>query len=243
MRFVRLALFLPALLLLAFSTPSASRALTGRALSGLSAKINDVLSITNGVSSYTAWNLGAYGLSQQAFELAEKGFRVLQERHLLRKTSLLTVVDYSQPSTRKRLYVIDMQRGKLLFHTLVAHGRNSGYNYASSFSNEESSLKSSLGFFITQGTYTGANGYSLKLKGCETGINDHAMERAIVVHGADYVSDDFIRSNGYLGRSYGCPAIPVKVHEQLINKIKNGSCMFLFYPEKTYLAQSKILDK
>lgn len=242
MRFARSVLFLPALLLSAYTTPSASRLLTGKGFGGISSSTG-YKPFTNKSASYSLWNLQAFGLSEEAFTLAEKGFHFLEARGLLHKTNLLTIVDYSQASTKKRLYVLDMKTGRVLLQSLVAHGRNSGYKYASSFSNEESSFKSSLGFFVTGGAYTGANGYSLKLKGCERGINDKATERAIVVHGADYVSDDFVRSNGYLGRSYGCPAVPLKLHKKLIDLIKNGSCMFLYYPSDSYQRQSKILSK
>ena len=191
---------------------------------------------------YAAWNLNAAGLSQQAFTEAMKGFTYLQEKKLLSNTNVLTIVDYSKPSSQKRLYVLDMNEGKILFNTLVAHGRNSGLEYAKDFSNAGESHKTSLGFFITLNTYTGNNGYSLKLQGCEKGINDKAMARAIVVHGAGYADENFLHSNGYLGRSYGCPAIPEKVSKQIIDTIKNGSCMFLYHPTKKYITASKILN-
>lgn len=191
---------------------------------------------------YTSWNLNAAGLSKEAFDCAMKGYSKLLETNRLQKTSVITIVDYSLPSTQKRLYVLDMADGKLLFHSLAAHGRNSGLLYASDFSNQPSSLKTSLGFFITAGTYMGNNGYSLKLNGCEKGINDKAMERAIVMHGADYVNEGFIRENGYLGRSHGCPAIPENISKKLIDVIKGGSCVFLYHPERAYISHSKILN-
>jgi L,D-transpeptidase catalytic domain len=191
---------------------------------------------------YASWNLTAAGLSKEAFECAVKGYERLQQKNLLKKTTVLTIVDYSLPSTQKRLYVLDMAGGKILFHSLAAHGRNSGLLYASDFSNTPSSLKTSLGFFVTAGTYYGGNGYSLKLKGCEKGINDNAMERAIVMHGAPYVNEQFIQQNGYLGRSHGCPALPENISKKLIDIIKDGSCVFLYHPEKKYTAHSKILN-
>ena len=196
----------------------------------------------SGPDEYTAWNLKASGLSQNAFEQAVKGYHFFLRSHLLHKSNLLTIIDYSKPSSQKRLYVLNMSSGKVIFNTLVAHGRNSGYNYATEFSNEEESHMSSLGFYITMGTYTGANGYSLKLKGCEKGINDKALDRAIVFHGADYVSESFINNHGCLGRSYGCPAVPLSMHKKIIDKIKNGTCMFLYNPTKKYINRSKILD-
>jgi hypothetical protein len=195
-----------------------------------------------GEDYYAAWNLTAAGLSQDAFNDAMKGYNYLKEKRQLNNTDVMTIVDYSKPSSQKRLYVLDMNNGKILFNTLVAHGRNSGLEYANDFSNAESSHKTSLGFFITMNTYTGGNGYSLKLQGCEKGINDKALERAIVVHGAEYADERYVQHNGYLGRSYGCPAIPEKVSKKIIDAIKNGSCMFLYHPTKKYTAHSKILN-
>lgn len=191
---------------------------------------------------YEEWALESAGLSKDAFEKAYKGFMVLQAKNQLNNCSLLTIVDYSLSSVQKRLFVLEMTTGKLLFNTLVAHGRRSGLERATDFSNAGESHKSSLGFFITQGTYKGSNGYSLKLRGCENGINSNALNRAIVMHGADYVSERFIRQNGYLGRSYGCPAVPLEQTKKIIDAIKNGSCMFLYYPSKKYFSRSTILN-
>lgn len=191
---------------------------------------------------YTSWNLTAAGLSKEAFDCALKGYEQLLQKNMLQKTTVLTIVDYSLPSTQKRLYVVDMADGKVLFHSLAAHGRNSGLVYANDFSNKPSSFKTSLGFFVTGSTYIGNNGYSLKLNGCEKGINDKAMERAIVMHGADYVNENFIQQNGYLGRSHGCPALPGNISKKVIDVIKGGSCVFLYHPEKKYITHSKILN-
>lgn len=201
-----------------------------------------VVASTVNTDCYNAWNLTAAGLSKNAFEYAVKGYQQLLAKNKLQKTNIITIVDYSLPSTQKRLYVLDMAEGKILFHSLAAHGRNSGLVYASDFSNKPSSFKTSLGFFITGNTYMGGNGYSLKLNGCEKGINDKAMERAIVMHGADYVNENFIQQNGYLGRSHGCPAIPENISKKLIDVIKNGSCVFLYNPTKNYITHSKILN-
>ncbi|MGG9964271.1 murein L,D-transpeptidase catalytic domain family protein [Ferruginibacter sp. SUN106] len=198
--------------------------------------------VTPAADYYAAWNLNAAGISQEAFSEAMKGYTYLQEKKLLNNTNVLTIVDYSKPSSQKRLFVLDMTEGKILFNTLVAHGRNSGLEYATNFSNAEESHKTSLGFFITMNTYTGNNGYSLKLQGCEKGINDKALERAIVVHGAEYADENFLHNNGYLGRSYGCPAVPEKLSKKIIDTIKNGSCMFLYHPTKKYSTASKILN-
>jgi L,D-transpeptidase catalytic domain len=238
MRLIRNAMaVLPALLLMS----NTSSPLIGNAITVKVANSSSVV-ITPAADNYTAWNLNAAGISQQAFTEAMKGYIYLQEKKLLNNTNVLTIVDYSKPSSQKRLFVLDMNAGKILFNTLVAHGRNSGLEYATDFSNAESSHKTSLGFFITMNTYNGGNGYSLKLQGCERGINDKALERAIVVHGADYADENFLHSNGYLGRSYGCPAVPEKVSKKIIDAIKNGSCMFLYHPTKKYSTASKILN-
>ena len=141
---------------------------------------------------------------------------------------ILTLIDFSKPSTEERLFRIDVENRKLPFQTFVAHGKNSGVNIATQFSNRSGSLKSSLGFFITAETYYGKHGYSLRLDGMEKGINDNARKRAIVVHGAKYVSDDFIRKYNRLGRSWGCPAVSDDLSKEIIDLIKDGSCLFIY---------------
>ncbi len=167
------------------------------------------------------------GLSREAFDNAKKGWEKLSGEGKLHNQSVIAIVDFSQPSTKKRLYVLDMENYKVLFNTLVAHGRNSGKEWAKYFSNKLSSYKSSPGFYITGQTYSGSNGYSLKLSGIENGINDKAMQRAIVMHGADYVNESFIASRGYIGRSQGCPAVPLKEAKSIINTLKMGP-VFIF---------------
>jgi L,D-transpeptidase catalytic domain len=194
------------------------------------------------LDAYAEWDFSAAGLSKDVFYSAIKGYNYLLQKNLIKNTDVLTIVDYSKSSSQKRLYVLDMNSGKILFNTLAAHGKNSGMDYASDFSNEESSNKTSLGFFITSNTYIGNNGYSLRLQGCEKGINDRAMERAIVMHGAGYVNENFVQNNGYLGRSHGCPAIPQQISKSIIDVIKNGSCLFLYHPTKKYTTASKILN-
>lgn len=198
--------------------------------------------VLNAAELFTAWNLAASGLSLAAFEMAQQGFTRLDAKHVLPKNNLLTIIDYSMPSSQKRLFVLDMVSGVVLFNSLVAHGRKSGHNYATEFSNNPASNKTSLGFYITLNTYNGGNGYSLKLKGCESGINDKAYRRAIVLHGADYVSEKFIQKNGCLGRSYGCPAVPQALNKKIIDIIKDGTCMFLYHSSKKYSNTSKILN-
>ena len=238
MRSIRNAMaFLPILLLMA----NTSSSLLGNTTTVKQANI-DVPSITPTADHYAAWNLSAVGICEAAFKEAIKGYNYLVGKKLLNNTSVLTLIDYSKSSSQKRLFVLDMIDGKILFNTLVAHGRNSGLEYASKFSNSGESHKSSLGFFITRNTYFGNNGYSLKLQGCEKGINDKALARAIVMHGAEYADESYLNSNGFLGRSYGCPAVPEKMSKQIIDVIKDGSCMFLYYPAKKYCKASKILN-
>lgn len=196
---------------------------------------------TIAVDAYAAMSLDKKGLSKQAFELAIKGYNNLLRRRLIRHKNIITVVDFSKPSSEKRFYVIDLKKNKVMFQSLVAHGRNSGLEYATSFSNDNDSHKSSLGFYVTMGTYTGECGYALKLKGYDKGFNDHAYDRAIVVHGSQYVTEEFLHSNGFLGRSFGCPALPEKISKKIIDVIKNGSCVFVYHPTQKYLSNSPVL--
>ncbi|HUS01166.1 MAG TPA: murein L,D-transpeptidase catalytic domain family protein [Chitinophagaceae bacterium] len=190
---------------------------------------------------YAEMGLEKTGLSREVFDLALKGYNNLLKKRLVRNKNILTVIDFSKPSNQKRLYVIDLKRKKVLLQSLVAHGRNSGLEYASNFSNEIDSHKSSLGFYITLNTYSGDHGYALKLKGCEKGFNNKAYDRAIVIHGSEYVTEQFLKSNGFLGRSFGCPALPEKINKKVIDVIKNGSCLFLYHPTKKYLLTSPVL--
>jgi L,D-transpeptidase catalytic domain len=169
------------------------------------------------------------GLSRSAFTMAYSGYEQLLKKGTISKSKIITVIDFTKSSTQKRLFILDVVTGKLLLSCLVAHGKNSGQEYATSFSNENESNKSSLGFYTTGNTYIGEHGYSLKLMGCERGINDAAYQRAIVLHGASYVSSDIIKAQGFLGRSFGCPAVPENVCKKIIEIIKNGSCLFIYH--------------
>jgi hypothetical protein len=191
---------------------------------------------------YDSIQLNKYGLDKYILQLAMKGFDKMMRRGTLNKDSILSIVDFSKSSREKRFFVIDLKNRELLFNTLVAHGRNSGMDYARWFSNMPSSNKSSLGFYITQNTYTGENGFSLRLQGIERGINDKAFRRRIVMHGADYAEEDYISSRGHLGRSFGCPAIPMEEHREIIEAIKDGTCLFIYSPNKKYLRYSKVLN-
>jgi hypothetical protein len=153
----------------------------------------------------------------------------------------LGVIDYSRPSTEPRLWVFDLERARLLFQELVAHGRNSGDNYARDFSNADGSLASSLGLFRTLDPYDGHNGYSLRMEGLEPGVNDHALERAIVIHGASYVSWSTARREGRIGRSWGCPAVSVKAAPRVIDALKGGQYLFAYYPDPHWLESSPYL--
>jgi hypothetical protein len=153
----------------------------------------------------------------------------------------LAVIDYSLPSTTPRLWVFDLPKRSLLFRELVAHGRNSGENLATHFSNESQSLASSIGLYSTREPYTGRNGYSLRMDGLEPGFNDRAFERDVVIHGADYVSDAFARENGRLGRSHGCPAVGSAVARPLIDTLKDGQLLFIYYPDAQWLKSSTFI--
>jgi hypothetical protein len=192
---------------------------------------------------YDSLKLGSLGLGRQVYDYALKGFNFMKEMGTLANDQVISIVDFSKPSYHKRLFVLDLKNCKLLFNTYVAHGRNSGEAFANRFSNKPESFQSSLGFYETLGTYNGGNGYSLRLQGMERGINDNANKRDIVIHGADYVNEKLIRTRGYIGRSFGCPAIPQKLHRPIIDKIKNGTCLFIFSPDKKYLDNSGILNR
>ena len=192
-------------------------------------------------SVYDSLQLQLRGMSQQAFDYARKGMEALLLEGKLLNDSILSIIDFSLPSSQKRLFVINLKQYKILFNTLVAHGRNSGRGHAEHFSNKEESFMSSPGFYVTGTTYDGKNGYSLKLIGLEPGINDHAYDRGIVVHGADYVNQEYVNAQGFIGRSQGCPAIPVQITRPLINTIRNQSCFFIYHPG--YVKMSPLLKR
>ncbi|HCM35109.1 murein L,D-transpeptidase catalytic domain family protein [Chryseobacterium sp.] len=181
-------------------------------------------------------------LNYEVFSKALTGFENLKKAGLLTKDShLLTICDFSMSSNMKRLWVIDLDDKKVVFNSLVAHGKNTGEEFATNFSNTESSRQSSMGFYITDATYQGDNGYSLKLLGMDKGFNDAAYRRAIVMHGADYVSDEFAATHKRIGRSWGCPAIPRELTQSMINTIKGRNLLFIYYPDQNYLSSSEWL--
>ena len=158
------------------------------------------------------------------------------------KKPVLALIDYSKPSTERRLWIVDMETRTVLFHELVAHGRGTGENLAVTFGNDDGSHRTSLGVFVTAETYEGKHGYSLRLDGLDTGLNDRARERAIVLHGADYVSDAFAKKYGRLGRSHGCPALDLAVSRQIIDTLKDGAVLIAWHDQGDLPALSALLD-
>lgn len=180
-------------------------------------------------------------ISEDAMKQALSGYAELNNMGKILKKDIITVIDFSKPSTAERLFVINLKTKKIIEKSLCAHGKNSGENFASKFSNTAESNESSLGFYIASETYNGKHGYSLKLDGQEAGFNDKARERGVVMHAADYVSKAFIQATGRLGRSQGCPAVPTDQYEKIISLIKGGSCLFIYHPDKYYSSHSPIL--
>ncbi len=173
-------------------------------------------------------------LALQAVEVAEK--------QGLGNGQVVAIIDFSLPSTKRRLWVLDLEHKQVLFHELVAHGKGSGENFATAFSNQPGSFQSSLGLYVTESPYEGEHGYSLRLRGLEQGINDQAEARAIVIHGAWYVSQNMIEQQKRLGRSLGCPAVEPAVVKPLIDTLKNGRLLFAYYPDRQWLSTSKFLS-
>lgn len=240
-------LFISSLLVGLFSFPFAfAKSVEKRAIqlkNTVSNSITDFIpSLPSAVSVYDSLKLNLSGLNRKAFELAQTGFEKLREQGVILNDNIISIVDFSLPSTEKRLYVVDLKNYQVLYKTYVAHGRNSGTVMANSFSNQSSSFKSSLGFYKTLDTYNGKHGYSLRLQGLERGVNDKAYERAIVMHGADYVNPAYIPKLGYIGRSLGCPAVMNREATPIINTIKNGTCLFIYHPNSAYQSQSSILS-
>jgi hypothetical protein len=191
---------------------------------------------------YDAMDLEDAGLSREAFEYAWTGYEKLAKQGLLHRTDILSICDFSQSSSNKRMFVIDVPKRRMLFRTYVAHGINSGDEFANSFSNRPESCKSSLGFYVTSGVYNGINGLSLRIKGVDRGFNDMAGRRNIVIHGAPYVSQRILHKYGVMGTSFGCPAIPIEIAGQIIPAVKNGTCFFIYYPSKIYFSRSSVLN-
>jgi hypothetical protein len=195
------------------------------------------------LSLYTALNLSEKGLTSDVFKLALKGYRKLESDGKLPHADILTIVDFSQSSKKKRLYVIDLVKKAILFNTYVAHGRNTGDEYAKRFSNESGSYQSSLGFYLTREEIVGSGvGLSLILDGLEKGFNDNALKREIIMHGAEYATENFIRKTGRLGRSFGCPSLPPDLIKPVVETIKEGTCFFIYQQNQQYISHSRLLN-
>lgn len=182
----------------------------------------------------------ARNISPTVLKLSVLAYVNAKKRGLAQKDTL-TIIDYSKHSIEKRLWVVDMKKNKILFNTWVSHGKNSGGATATSFSNKLGSLKSSLGLFVTDQPYIGGNGYSLRLKGLERGVNDNAYRRNVVIHGAWYVSPEMAKQRGQLGRSWGCPAVPQNTIRPLVDTIKQKSLVFVYYPDQNWIKNSTFL--
>jgi hypothetical protein len=209
----------------------------GRAREGVPGEKRDAVPAKT--SPWADASLGT--IDRHVFNLALGAAQCAVRSGAIPAPSTLTVIDYSKPSTERRLWVFDMQSHELLYEELVAHGQGSGDNLASVFSNEPETHASSLGLFATEDTYVGKNGYSLRLKGLDRGFNHRAQERAIVMHGAPYVSDDFIRAHGRLGRSWGCPALREGVAREVIDRVRGSGLLFAYYPNQDWLKSSRYL--
>lgn len=191
---------------------------------------------------YTRFGLENYGLSFEAFRYGMIGYYTLLREGRLKNNRLLTIIDFTKSSAKKRFYTLDLETRTIKFNTYVSHGKNTGEDLAKSFSNKLHSNQSSLGFYVTGETYVGSKGYSLKLDGIESGYNDNLRTRAVVIHDADYVSENWIDKYGRLGRSQGCPALPKEVSREIIDAIKNQTAIFAYYNDQHYLSSSSYLD-
>ena len=228
------ALFLPVIFVLAIGTATGARE---------NASVRAKTAAAKTLAATSAWTDTARGtIDPRVFDLALGAVQCAVHSGAIADPSTLTVIDYSKPSSEKRLWVFDLQTHALLYEELVAHGQGSGDNYAKVFSNEPETHASSLGLFLTEDTYVGKNGYSLRLKGLDEGFNNRAGERAIVMHGAPYVSDEFVKTNGRLGRSWGCPALRAGVAREVIDRVRGKGLVFSYYPDQDWLGSSKYLN-
>ena len=215
--------------------------LTGNSVVNASFSISDAH-----LDSYFSWfykvlSCNVLKPEYEVFTKALTGFFNLKAGNKI-KNNLLTIIDFSLSSNMERMWIVDMTKMKVAHYSLVAHGKNSGDEFASSFSNKPSSYQSSLGFYLTDEIYYGKHGMSLYLDGVEPDVNDKARERAIVIHGANYVSRDFIRNYGRLGRSFGCPSIPMENHEEIISLLSGRSCIYIHYPDEKYFDNSMMFS-
>ncbi|WP_114781332.1 murein L,D-transpeptidase catalytic domain family protein [Botryobacter ruber] len=237
-----------ALCLISLSTPVASNSATvvSKAITGSSkTETNTDAAVTFAEKQmmfdsyvqdiYAAAKLQKAGLAYDVFQKALIGYQNFKQRNLLSPSkSVLTVIDFTKSSSKKRMWIIDLKSKKVLFNNLVAHGRNTGEARAVKFSNAPNSYMSSMGFYVTDQTYFGKHGLSLRLNGMDKNFNSNAMSRAIVVHGADYVSEAFVKQYGRLGRSLGCPSVPKALSKEIIELIKDNTCLYIHTADKSY---------
>jgi len=240
-RFVRRVLPFMASLLLASPLAGALRSGPARPAAVVAPASPDAVLHSRLRRAYERLGAESQGLRFEVFSRAMTGYLNLRQAGKLAEQPRLAVVDFDLPSTEKRLWVLDLGESKILFHTLVAHGHNSGENEATQFSNTNESNMSSLGFYVTGQPYEGKHGHSLKLLGQDEGFNTNAEARAVVMHGAEYVSEEFIRQNGRIGRSLGCPALPLDQYAAIIDAVQGGSCLFINKSDAGY--SSRFLDR
>ena len=193
-------------------------------------------------SLYHSIGLAKSGMDYHVFRYGMIGYYSLKQQGKLSERNIVSFIDFSKPSTEKRFYTIDLAKKMLKFHSLVSHGKNTGQNIATSFSNVPHSNQSSLGFYLTGETYVGSKGYSMRLDGIDGIYNDKMRDRAVVMHDAAYVSDHWIRKYGRLGRSQGCPALPKEISRKVIDTIRDKTLIFAYFNDEEYLANSKHLD-
>lgn len=226
-----------------FSRTSAFASSTDSSESLRSARDKALITLDDSLYTlYLSIGLDRRGLSFEAFRYGMIGYSILRSEGRLSDKNLLTIIDFTQSSCKKRFYTIDLDRRAVRYHTYVSHGKNTGEDMARAFSNIVHSNQSSLGFYVTAETYIGSKGFSLKLDGPEKGVNDNLRERAVVIHAADYVSEGWIRKVGRLGRSQGCPALPNDLSREIINTIKNNTAIFAYFNDARYLSGSPYLN-
>lgn len=226
-----------------FSRTSAFASLAESSVGLRSTRESALLALDDSLHTlYESIGLADYQLSFEAFRYGMIGYQILRYEGRLNAQNLLTIIDFTQSSCKKRFYTIDLDRKAVRYHTYVSHGKNTGDDMAQSFSNIVHSNQSSLGFYVTAETYIGSKGFSLKLDGSEKGVNDNMRERAVVIHEAEYVSERWIRHAGRLGRSQGCPALPKALCKDIIQTIKNNTAIFAYYKDNNYLSASAYLN-
>jgi hypothetical protein len=239
--FVRVTLIIVAVAFLPIGTLDAREKSAVPSASASASTVGSASSVESGFSRIS-WNSSSLGtIDTNVFGLALRAANCAVRSGAVRNPSTLTVIDYSKPSTEKRLWVFDLRSHEMVFEELVAHGQGSGGNVPTLFSNDPETHRTSLGLFRTADTYVGKNGYSLRLDGLDPGFNDHARERAIVMHGAPYVSAEFAQAQGRLGRSWGCPALEADVAREVIDRVKGGGLIFAYYPDQQWLNASQFL--